>query len=473
MIKFNWWMRTCTLSLLWTTAAIALPAQTTTITPSVTFTTLHSLDKGDGTYPFAGLIQGTDGRLYGTTYRGGDTRNGTIFNIAPNGRLKLLYTFCEPNCPDGAKPASGLIQDASGNYYGTTLFGGAHHRGTIFQITPGGKLTTLYSFCPHPRKTCPAGPPLPTGLVQGSDGGFYGTTFYGGANNYGSIFSINAGGNLKTIYSFDVEGGYYPHAGLVEGANGKFYGTTANGGANGDGTAFEITAGGTLTTLHSFDRTDGTYPEAGLVRGTDGMFYGTTYAGGANNNGTVFKITPSGALTTLHSFDGKDGFATFAALIQGTDGNFYGATFDGGSNGDGTIFRITPKGALTTLHNFDGTDGENPFAALVQDTNGTFYGTTYIGGDNNHGTVFRLSVGLGPFVETQPTSGKVGVAINILGTKLARAISVTFNGTAATFTVVSSTLITTTVPTGATTGKVQVVTPSGALSSNVPFRVTP
>ena len=228
----------------------------------------------------------------------------------------------------------------------------------------------------------------------------------------------------------------------------------------------------TFKTLHSFDVTDGQYPEAGLVQGTNGDFYGTTFEGGANNDGTVFKITPSGTLTTLHSFDITDGATPVAALVQATDGHFYGTTYYGGANGYGTLFKITPSGTLTTLHSFDNTDGGYPYAAVLQATNGKFYGTTFEGGANADGTVFSLSVGLGPFVETQPTSGKVGAAVKILGTNLTGATSVTFNGTAAKFTVVSKSEIKTTVPTGATTGPVEVTTPKGTLKSNLVFRVT-
>jgi uncharacterized repeat protein (TIGR03803 family) len=145
---------------------------------------------------------------------------------------------------------------------------------------------------------------------------------------------------------------------------------------------------------------------------------------------------------------------------------------EGGANkADGTIFKITPSGKLATLHSFDSTDGKQPYACLVQGTNGDFYGTTVFGGANSAGTVFSLSVGLGPFVETLPTSGKVGAAVKILGTNMTGATKVTFNGTLAVFKVVSSSEITTTVPTGATTGKVKVTTPSGTLTSNVNFRV--
>ena len=187
--------------------------------------------------------------------------------------------------------------------------------------------------------------------------------------------------------------------------------------------------------------------------------------------GTVFKITPSGALTSLYSFGGPNGSEPIAGLIQGTDGNFYGTTFDGGTNGNyGTVFKITASGVLTTLHRFDSTTalprgraGPGHQWDVLRDNVG--------GRDQNAGTVFSLSVGLGPFVKTLPVTGKVGAAVFILGTDLTGSTSVTFNGTPATFTVSSPSKIMTTVPTGATSGTVQVVTPGGPLNSNIPFTV--
>ena len=285
------------------------------------------------------------------------------------------------------------------------------------------------------------------------------------------------------VNSFNGADGANPEAGLILGTNGNFYGTTVNGGANGDGTVFSITASGTLTTLHNFcsqggsSCTDGSKSDAGLVQGTNGKLYGTTSGGGANGYGTVFGITAAGTLTTLHSFDGTDGSSPEAGLAQGTNGKFYGTTYSGGANGDGTVFSIAAGGTLTTLYSFcaqpDCTDGADPEAGLVNGTNGKFYGTTGFGGTSDYGTTFGISVGLGPFVETNPTSGNVGMAVTILGTNLVGASSVTFNGTAATFTVVSGSEITTTVPADATTGTLQVVTLTGTLSSNVPFRVLP
>jgi uncharacterized repeat protein (TIGR03803 family) len=292
-------------------------------------------------------------------------------------------------------------------------------------------------------------------------------------------------GNHK-FYSGTFADSFAPQAGLLQATSGDFYGTTTYGGANGTGgTIFRITPSGTLTTLYNFCAQsgciDGQEPIAGLLQATSGDFYGTTTYGGANNSGTVFKITPGATLTTLYSFCAQsvctDGAYPVAGLVQATSGDLYGTTSGGGAggaNGAGTAFKITPNGTLTTLYSFGLTEGGySPSSALVQATNGDFYGTLYGGARYNLGTVFSLSVGLGPFVETLTTSGKVGAAVEILGTDLTGATSVTFNGTAATFTVLSQTLITTTVPAGATTGTIQVVTPSATLLSNVPFRVLP
>jgi uncharacterized repeat protein (TIGR03803 family) len=246
---------------------------------------------------------------------------------------------------------------------------------------------------------------------------------------------------------------------------------------------------GALTNLYSFCSqehcADGSLPSGGLVLGTDGDFYGTTQLGGGSKAcsgsgcGTIFKITPSGVLTTLHSFclqtNCPDGLSPAAALIQATDGNFYGTTTAGGSGGGGTIFKITPAGVLTTLHNFclqsGCTDGTVPLAPLFQDTNGNLYGTTSDITSSNYGTVFSLSVGLGPFVITNPGMGHVGENVKVLGTDLTGASTVAFNGIAADFKVVSPALIETTVPSGATSGKVEVTLPGGTLSSNVIFTV--
>jgi uncharacterized repeat protein (TIGR03803 family) len=490
LCKPDWGKRAYAVFALCATTAIGLPAQT--------LTTLYSFcsQSGcpDGASPLAGLTQGSNGDLYGTTQSDGvNCANcGTIFKITPSGSLSTLYSFCsESGCADGFDPAAVLVQGIDGAFYGTTYGGGTIDEGTVFKITPSGKLTTLYSFCS--QNGCDDGENPNAGLVQATNGDFYGTTEAGG-NGWGTIFKITQSGTLTTVHSFCAQSmcadGGRPVAGLVQGIDGDLYGTTGYGGANyacpnGCGWVFKITPSGTLTTLHSFAGypTEGYTPCTALVQGIDGDFYGTTLGGASGapkGAGTVFKITPSGTLTTLYSFCSQifcpDGAEPLGGLVQGTDGSFYGTTFRG-AYGGGTIFKIIPSGTLTTLYRFctqsGCADGAKSAATLIQDTNGDFYGATSAGGANFKGTVFSLSVGLGPFVKMQPTSGEAGAIIKILGTDLTGATSVSFDGTEAAFRVVSNSLIMTMVPAGASSGKLQVVTPSGTLVSNVAFRVGP
>jgi len=320
----------------------------------------------DGEAPFrgAGLVQATDGNFYGTTpTAGANASGGTVYKITPSGRLTTLYSFCsQSGCTDGAYPNGRLVQATDGNFYGITNGGGAVSSGTVFKITPSGALTTLYSFCAQlVNGVCADGSAPEAGLVQASDGDFYGTTSEGGANFYGTAFKITPGGALTTLYSFcalsGCTDGSGPDAGLVQATDGNFYGTTPGGGANNLGTVFKITPGGALTTLYSFCShggslcTDGETPPLGaaLIQATDGNFYGTTNGGGAyaggGGGGTIFKITPSGTLTTLYSFcaqsDCNDGSGPQAGLVQAANGDFYGTTYNFGANGFGTVFSLS------------------------------------------------------------------------------------------------------------------------------------
>lgn len=333
-----------------------------------------------------------------------------------------------------------------------------------------------------------------------TNGDLYGTTWGGGSNGYGTVYKITPSGVLATVYSFCSETGCADGEGpigtLIQATDGNFYGTTSCGGVafvpsascistnpNNGGTVYRITPYGKLTTLYSFcsqsSCADGSYPFAGLVQGTNGNFFGTSFYGGSSGHGTVFTITPAGVLTSLYSFSEAEE-SPYAGVIQGTDGNFYGATYGGFyCNPCGTLFKIMSNGTHTTLYNFCSQngcpDGSMPAGPIVQDTSGAFFGTTYAGGtggcSSGCGTVFRLVLGLGAFVETQTTSGKIGATVKVLGTDLTGTTSVTFNGTPASFKVMSKSEISTSVPPGASTGPVQVVTPGGTLSSNVSFRV--
>jgi uncharacterized repeat protein (TIGR03803 family) len=401
-------------------AAIASRAQT--------LTTLASFDGTNGYSPQSALVQGNDGNFYGTTAQGGLSDNctagcGTVFKMTPSGTLASLYSFCsQPGCADGTSPYAALIQAADGNFYGVTGNGGdssncAGGCGTVFKITPSGMLTTLHTFCTG-SLPCADGSGPSSSLAQATDGNLYGTTVNGGTSNNctggcGTVFRITSAGTLTTLYSFSNTDGSQPD-GLIQATDGNFYGATSTGGTNGIGTIFKMIPSGTLTILHEFDFDDGERPFAALVQATDGNLYGTTLFGGTNAScsysgcGTIFKITLTGVLTTLYSFGGTDGFAPLAGLLQASDGNFYGTTTGGGTApnctffntaGCGTVFKMTPAGVLTTLYSFCSSTcmlGALPYAALVQATNGNLYGTASGGGVNDNcyygcGTVFSLS----------------------------------------------------------------------------------
>lgn len=483
---------------------LAFCALTAMVSSAQTFTSLYSFpctksNCPDGNRPLGGLVQGVDGNFYGTTVSGGSGGVGTVFNISSSGTLTSLHSF---SGTDGLNPVAGLLLATDGNFYGTTSSGGTLTLGNIFKMTPSGTVTQVYSFC---TSSCPNGANPQDALVQGPDGNFYGVAQGGGDGSChgisgigcGTVFKVTPSGTLTLLHAFAGPEGADPDGGLVLAADGNFYGTTQHGGTGnnnlciensglGCGTVFRITPSGTLTTLYSFcslaNCSDGYGPQAGLVQATDGNFYGTNHWGGTDGDGTVFRITPGGSLTILHSFTGypHDGANPIGGLIQATDGNLYGTTPSGGAHfTGGTIYRIALGGGLTTLYSFCAetqcNDGAAPYDALLQASDGNLYGTTSMGGTGCNagfcGTVFQLSTGLPPFLIIQPTSGPVGTPVTILGTNLAGATNVAFNGTPATFNVISGSEIQTSVPAGATTGVVQVTIPGSTVISNTDFQV--
>lgn len=309
-----------------------------------------------------------------------------MYEVTPTGTVTTLYNFCVlANCTDGENPHATLVQGTNGSIYGTTYWGGTHNSGTVFEYTPAGKLITLYSIVNTPGATFTAGP---LGLVQARDGSIYGFTDYGGKTGNGTIFKISTSGKFSTLYSFCSQTGCLDGTGpigLLQGPDGNFYGTTAYGGT-------------------------------GVPACLDGLVA----------CGTIFEMTPEGNLTTLYNFCLESGCLDGAAvdpMSLGTDGIFYGTTQSGGSTGDGTIY--------------------------------------------------SFATGLTPFVQANPNFSKVGRAIAILGNGLTGTTSVTINGISATFAVEADTLIKATVPTGATTGTIEVTTTNGTLNSNVAFQVLP
>lgn len=311
----------------------------------------------------------------------------------PPSTLVSLYSFLGP--PDGANPQGSLVQDASGNLYGTTSAGGvAAGYGTIFKLDTTGQETVLYSFTGTPDGASPL-----AGLVQDAAGNFYGTTSAGGTTGDGTVFKLDSTGKETILYSFTgTPDGASPQGNLIEDTAGNFYGTTSGGGATGNGTIFKLDTTGKETILYSFTNTpDGADPVAGLVQDASGNFYGTTAIGGASSGGTVFKLDSSGKETVLFSFAGGPGDGTNprASLALDASGNLYGTTSDGGAGGCkrfersmitsavgcGTVFKVDGAGNATLLYTLEGPpDGAFSVSSLLLAAGGNLYGTTSEGG---------------------------------------------------------------------------------------------
>jgi len=392
---------------------------------SATLKVLYSFTgQADGGNPQSGLVKG-NGVLYGTTYNGGASYSGTVFSLTPpaspggSWTETVLHSFVGyPS--DGANPYGGLVLGSDGTLYGTTFVGGASDFGTVFAlqppVTPGGPWTetVLYSFVDGDDGALPRG-----ALVISDNGELYGTTASGGGNNSGTVFALNPpvspGASWSETVLYRFIDGDEPIGGVAIGSGGVLYGTTSGGGASHVGTVFALAppsepgAAWKETVLHSFAGVaDGNYPAAGLlnVSGPQGasVLFGTTSGNGST--GTVFVLTPpttpggSSRYAVLYHFTGGiDGGDPLGALVIGKGGVLYGTTYYGGAfpDSEGTVFSLAPPTALGgsrtegVLHSFSGFgDGGHPAAGLVMDQDGVLYGTTYYGGAFRDGEVFAL-----------------------------------------------------------------------------------
>lgn len=339
------------------------------LSPDGTETVLHHFTGGaDGATPFAGLIQDSAGNLYGTATNGGASGAGTVFEISPAGAFTVLHSF--GGGADGKGPQGGLIQDSKGNLFGTTFAGGTSNNGVVFEINSAGQETVLYTF----TGTTDGGNPY-AGLTRDNNGNFYGTATFGGPSSAflcngahpacGVVFKLSLEGEERVLYQFlGQAGGGVPLGGVIRGKTGNIYGTTQTGGSfkaseecgmsepPGCGVVFQLNPAGKEKVLHTFSGpntctsggSDGAFSAAGLIQDAAGNLYGTTaFGGGCNDAGSIFKLGPSGQETQLYVFSGgTDGAHPWAGLIQDSSGNLYGTASEGGSNGQGVVFKVAP-----------------------------------------------------------------------------------------------------------------------------------
>ncbi|MGC2111441.1 MAG: choice-of-anchor tandem repeat GloVer-containing protein [Candidatus Korobacteraceae bacterium] len=372
---------------------------------------LYSFTPNDGHPPDGDLARDAAGNLFGTTSLGGQYHHGTVYQLTPDGlggwTEQVLYSFAPGS--GGSSPLGGVILDDAGNLYGTTCSGGSGGNGTVFLLSPDGDGNwteqILYDFAQSGQGACP------NGLIRDAAGNLYGTTIMGGSNDNGTAYELEADGNgtwtHKILHNFgNGHDGYYPVARMTWDSSGNLFGTTESGGSHPNcGTVFKLTANAngrwTEEVIHNFGfEDDGQSPEGGLVRDAAGNFYGTTAHGGSFNRGVAFRLTPKpgGGSTerVLHHFGyADDGQDPWAGLVWDDAGHLYGTTLYGGSHGYGTVFVLTPAmdggSGERVLHHFgDGRDGQNPETTLIWDSNGNLYGTASYGGVHLYGAVFEV-----------------------------------------------------------------------------------
>lgn len=338
----------------------------------------------------AGVVQTASGTFYGVAISGGVNGGGAIFSYTPGGGIIPVFNFSSSGANSttyGYGPFGGMTLAANGNLYGTTTAGGASSLGTIFSYTPGGTVTTQASF------TSATGTEVNSALVQGSDGNFYGTSTQGGSKSRGTVFKYVPGGALSAMVSFDAspDKGIASYGALLEATTGTFYGTTYSGGTGGYGEIFSITTSGAFNVLANLTSTTGGICSSTLFKAANGTIYGEGGSGGSGPDGTIFTFSPgTNAVTPFTNFNGTNGMVPTGQLVQTSDGTFYGITGGGGSGGYGTLFKMASDGTLTTLVNFNVANGQDPQGGACLGADGCIYGTVNADSLGNGG-VFRYN----------------------------------------------------------------------------------
>lgn len=363
------------------------------------FTVLHSFVAGDIWAPTAGICQTTDGMLYTIASSGGISGKGAVVQFGPDGtgyaKVREFGTpIDQPNLG-----VSSLVEAPDGRLYFTTFLGGAHGDGTLVRMLKNGnELRIIKSFFSSGSEAI-----LPRGdLAVGVDGFLYGTSPSGGSASKGTVFRLQPDGSAYAILCSlgqTPDDAATPSAGILLASDGKLYGTAFQGGTSGQGALFRLGVDGTgYAVVRSFRGapTDGAEPISRLIEGADGFLYGVTSSGGSANRGTIFRIRKDGTgYAVLRSFLGAaaDGATPFAELLQAQDGILYGVTYSGGSGDGGTAFRLNPDGSgYSVLRSFTGASQTpaNPYGGLIEGSDGRLYGTSLTGGGGG-GTVFSLA----------------------------------------------------------------------------------
>ncbi len=392
------------------TVALTLAAAASTVAQAQTYSVLYSFAPGaHGADPWSGVVLDNAGNIYGTTDQGGDYGTqctylgcGLVYEFSPAGKETVLHKFTNTKS-DGFWPTFGtVLRDASGDIFGTTVYGGPGANGIVYELKKGAKKETILHTFPSQSGD---GAAPECGLIQDAAGNLYGTTFAGGASgelSAGTVFKITSTGEESVLHSFNGNDGFGPVAGLVEDSAGNLYGTASSGGSAGWGTVFKISAAGVFSVLYTFQgylTEDGGLASAGapMVLDSAGNLYGVTTEGGdahaceAFGCGVIFKLDPAGNETILHTFVSTDGVSPNGVIFD-AGGNLWGTTSGGGTHDQGTIFKLDPSGNFTTVYNFEGgvKDGGMPLAGLTQDDAGNFYGTTSNYGKHGVGVLFKL-----------------------------------------------------------------------------------